>query len=80
MEYFHKAILDKYYYVLIYQLQKAVKVPVEKFSFSNTDFAFHEFYSLCGFELKDVYSLIHIYNLERLPDNAIWGRCSTGRC
>ncbi len=71
IEYFHKARLDKYYYALVYQLQEAVSVPVEKFSFSNTDFDFHEFYSLCGFELKDVYSWIHIYDLEKIPDNAI---------
>ncbi len=71
IEYFHKIRLDKYYYALVYQLQEAVNIPVEKFSFSNTDFDFHAFYSLCGIELKDVYSWFDIYDLENIPQKAI---------
>ena len=44
IEYFHKARLDKYYYSLVYQVQEALNIPVEKFSYSNTDFDFHKFY------------------------------------
>lgn len=71
IEYFHKARLDKYYYALCYQIQEAVNIPVEKFSFDNTDFNFFKFYSLCDMELKDIYSWLKIYDLENIPQVAI---------
>lgn len=71
IEYFHKARLDKYYYALCYQIQEAVNIPVEKFSFDNTDFNFLKFYSLCDMELKDIYSWLKIYDLENIPQVAI---------
>ncbi len=71
IEYFHKARLDKYYYFLCYQIEKAVNIPVEKFSFNNTDFDFFKFYSLCNLELKDIHSWLDIYDLEDIPFEAI---------
>lgn len=71
IEYFHKARLDKYYYSLVYQIQQAVNVPVEKFSYSNTDFDFHKFYSLCGIELTGLESWLSIYDLKEIPERAI---------
>lgn len=71
IEYFHKARLDKYFYSLVYQIGLAVNVPVEKFSFSNTDFDFRKFYQLCGVELKDIYSWLNIYDLTDIPETAI---------
>lgn len=71
IEYFHKTRLDKYYYFLCYQIEKAVNVPVEKFSFSNTDFDFFKFYSLCNIDLKDIYSWLRIYDLDDIPSESI---------
>lgn len=71
IEYFHKSRLDKYYYTLVYQLKEATNIPVEKFSFDNTDFDFFKFYSLCNIELKNEYSWLNIYDLDNIPQDAI---------
>lgn len=71
IEYFHKARLDKYFHALNWQIQEAVSIPVEKFSFDNTDFSMCEFYRYCGIELKDAYSWLNIYDLENIPSKAI---------
>ncbi len=71
IEYFHKARLDKYYFSLVYQISQAVNVPVEKFSYTNTDFDIFKFYSLCNTELRDVYSWLNIYDLQDIPNNAV---------
>ena len=63
--------MDKYYYSLVYQIQQAVNIPVEKFSFDNTDFNFHKFYSLCGLELTGVESWLSIYDLKEIPECAV---------
>lgn len=71
IEYFHKARLDKYYFSLVYQISQAVNVPVEKFSYTNTDFDMFKFYSLCNTELRDVYSWLRIYDLQDIPNDAV---------
>lgn len=70
-ENFHEKRINKYYDFLVYQVQEAVNIPVEKLNTDNTDFSPENMYKLCGIPYGTDNDWLQIYDLIEIPQEAI---------
>lgn len=68
---FHTLRIDKYFNLLSWQIRKSCNLPVIKLKANNKQWDTFRFYQFFGIHVKDEFDWVKIYDVKKIPKNAI---------